>query len=209
MKNFLSFLFSTHECTFCNNKITVSEKILCTSCVQSILPVIPLFVKRNKKFHYTVYSLGAHTGILSRAIKNKYSKNPSILYTLAPLLAGIIRNSKEQYDCIMPIPMHPVKQAIRWFNQSYELSYALSKELQIPLVNGIIKNRYTSSQTQLNTSERKENIKNCFSLSCTQHYNHILLVDDVYTSGATIEEAIKTIYNNCEKISVATLSRSI
>ena len=84
----------------------------------------------------------------------------------------------------------------RGYNQSEELAKELSKTLKIPLIlNNLIKIRATFPQIKLSAKERQENLKNAFSINNPEELKNkkIFLVDDVYTTGSTMEECAKTL----------------
>jgi len=111
--------------------------------------------------------------------------------------AEIIKQ-KESYDYIIPVPLHKTKIRERGYNQSEYIAKGLVNELNIsPLSSIIHRSRYTKSQTKLTLKERAINIKDAFSLA--KNYNgelkdkNIILLDDVITTGATVNECIKTL----------------
>ena len=113
-------------------------------------------------------------------------------------------------DLIVPIPAHPVRERERGFNQAYVLAEGISETTKIPVSSGLIKRIVLKeSQVGLGTEERKTNLYGAFTTTDVQlpTYQHLLLVDDVMTTGSTLRSAIETISrdNNCQ-ISVALLA---
>lgn len=112
---------------------------------------------------------------------------------------GIIQ--KEQFfsllkgSCVfVPIPLSKAKFRKRGYNQAQILAEGLSKRLGIPMIDALERNKNTKTQVGLTKEERQKNIKNAFAikndfLSAIETYDHIFLVDDVVTSGATLQEA--------------------
>lgn len=98
-------------------------------------------------------------------------------------------------DIIIPVPLHTRRLLWRGFNQSTELSRLLGKKLDRPvLTGGLIRTRHTVPQTRLGMVERQVNIKDAF-IAVPEKVNGkvILIVDDVYTTGATLTECAKTL----------------
>ena len=93
-------------------------------------------------------------------------------------------------DLIIPVPLHPKKEKKRGYNQSYKISLGLSSALKIPVVNDVlIKSDNTSTQTNKSRFDRYLNVSNSFIIereSCIEN-KHIFLIDDVLTTGATLE----------------------
>ena len=97
---------------------------------------------------------------------------------------------------MVPVPLSKRKLKRRGFNQAEEIAKELSKILRIPLISScLVKIKETPSQTELSEKERKEKIRRAFLVKEKQGIEDkkILLVDDVYTTGATIEEAAKVL----------------
>ena len=104
-------------------------------------------------------------------------------------------NKKSNY-VLVPVPLH--KQRLKWrgFNQAEEIGKELSSFLNIPLVSDcLIKNKKTPPQTNLSQEQRKENIFNSFTIKNKRKIKEkrILLVDDIFTIGATMEECAKVL----------------
>ena len=95
----------------------------------------------------------------------------------------------------MPVPMYPKKKRRRGYNQAEVFAKALGRELGIPVESGLLKRvRNTAPQKELSDTQRQKNLKNAFQLvPDVVKYNHILLVDDIYTTGSTMDEASKAL----------------
>ncbi len=96
-----------------------------------------------------------------------------------------------KYDMIIPVPLHRRRYAERGFNQSEQLAAIVSSVLNIPCATVLKRVRYTKQQARLSQSDRRQNVMSAFALkeSCqTVSGKHVMLVDDVFTSGATMQE---------------------
>jgi ComF family protein len=93
-------------------------------------------------------------------------------------------------DALIPLPLHPAKEKLRGYNQATLLCQGIAEKLQLPILyNAIIRHEATETQTRKNRIERWQNMEGRFQLNqptLIQH-KHILLVDDVITTGATLE----------------------
>ena len=151
---------------------------------------------------------------LSSAIqKFKYNRDLSVGKTLALLAATVCPLAYEQYDVIVPVPLHLARLRWRGFNQALLLSR------EIGTTHGIIvdpllleRARPTVPQTQLSGKERRTNVKGAFTVPATDRLRNkrVLLVDDVYTSGATVHECAETLMSaGAEVVDVFTLARAV
>lgn len=99
----------------------------------------------------------------------------------------------------IPVPIHPIKRLERSFNQAECIAMELSKKLGPKVLSDIlIRKEDTVSQTSLDRAQRELNVKGVFSLSCTQDANlvsgrDVVIIDDVFTTGATLRECAKVI----------------
>ncbi|MFP3153671.1 ComF family protein [Lachnospiraceae bacterium ZAX-1] len=102
-----------------------------------------------------------------------------------------IRN--QNIEAIIPIPLHQKRKRQRGFNQAELLAREIGRSMEIPVYTDLLKRiKNTKPQKQLNDAERKNNLKKAFKISPNKvQLNHILLVDDIYTTGSTIDGAAK------------------
>ena len=126
--------------------------------------------------------------------------------------------SKGDIDIIIPVPLHKRRFQKRGFNQSYLLIKAWEKfqsqSFRLPTVEKaiLLRKRWTEPQTGLGRKDRIKNIKDAFAVydSAKIRQKHILLVDDVYTTGATADECSKTLLSSgAEQVDVLTLARAL
>lgn len=118
----------------------------------------------------------------------KYSGAKSIVQSLVYDVSSCIPRT---FDCCIPVPLHKKRLRARGFNQSEIIAQYLSEQLNIPLyTHNIVRKRNTSSQTALNKKERLYNVAGAFSLHhpLPDAVQSILLIDDVWTTGATMGE---------------------
>ena len=117
-------------------------------------------------------------------------------------------------DVIVPIPLHKRRRLMRSYNQAEMLAFGVSSKLGVPCELKAVKRvQYNESQTRKRRMERWENVANIFAGPKPEMLRgrHILIIDDVLTTGATITACAKTIYEACEgdvRISIATLAVS-
>jgi len=130
--------------------------------------------------------------IISYKFNNSFGRNH--LLSILACTTFQSRNARIP-DIIIPVPLHTRRLLWRGFNQSLEIAKALGKELERPVLkDGLTRIRNTPPQTQFGHKERQENIKNAFATKkqCIAEQT-VLLVDDVYTTGATLRECARTV----------------
>ena len=113
-------------------------------------------------------------------------------------------------DCLLPVPLHKRRLRKRGFNQSSELVRTLAIGLRIPVVlEGVDRVRQTESQTGLDARQRVRNIRGAFSLVPGFNYEHVLIIDDVVTTGSTVNELARLLKKNgVKRVGVLSLARA-
>ena len=147
--------------------------------------------------------------------KFKYGRKVSLGKPLGRLMARGCREFLRgcDADVIVPVPLHPKRLRWRGFNQALLLGRQLSKAYGISTDAFVLRRiRETPPQTQLNEEERRRNVRGAFALAPGRSLEgkKVLLVDDVYTSGATVNECSRTLKRSgAERVYVVTLARAV
>ena len=158
--------------------------------------------------------MAPYAGMLRKAIHSfKYSKNTLLAVPLGHLLSlhGDSIMDGKQYDAIIPVPLHPIRLRQRGFNQSLMLANRVGKSWGVNVKTNFLERlKWTTPQTMLSQNERKKNVKGVFSCKNREsHVNNILLIDDVYTSGSTVNECSRILKKNgAIQVDVLTLART-
>ena len=219
----LFYLFYPKLCTVCGLKLVENETSICTNCRHD-LPLTNFLEYRDNKVTQIFYGrfliekaysllFYRKKGITQKLIHDlKYKGNEEIGIFFGNWLGEILKENKEfnDIDFIIPVPLHPKKLKERGYNQVTKFGERLSEYLQTPLVEDyLIRISSTKTQTFKSRFERFSNNGTKFMLQNHTHFNnkHILLIDDVITTGATIEACAKEFRNseNC-KISILTMA---
>ena len=137
----------------------------------------------------------------------KYQHVPALAFYLGKIYGGDLKAAglNNKADMIVPVPLHPARQRKRGYNQSAEFARGLSATLNVPLNTSIlVRARVTETQTRKNRLMRWQNVETAFELKQAKvvEGKRILLVDDVITTGATLEACGQTLV----KAGVASLS---
>ncbi len=122
--------------------------------------------------------------------KLKYQARLDLVRSLTrPLIERIRHECIGPPDCLVPMPLHSLRQRSRGFNQARELASAISHTLCLPVDDRLVqRHKNTAQQYNLRQEHRIKNVKNAFSLIKSNSYDRIAIVDDVLTSGATANE---------------------
>ena len=216
---------------FKNIEENLKEKqYLCDACLKLIVinsafscPVCRLRLADNKIIchHESAprYILGAAANYDNPVINNliHYFKYENF-QNLAPFLSEFIleflgRTGFVVSDFILiPIPLHSSRERQRGYNQSKLLAKILSDKLKIYLVDGLKRTKKTNPQARAKKiGDREKNVKDCFEVIGANQIKgkNILLVDDVFTSGATINEAVRVLRNfGARKIAAVVIARA-
>ena len=159
-----------------------------------------------------IIAYGYYGGVLKKLILNlKYHKSFIAGEVLADFLCQIIREKYLSIDYICYVPISKKSLKKRGFNQCRVLAKNMSIALDIPIIDCLVKVKETKEQKLLGKEERAKNILNAFTIKNKEKLfrKNILLIDDVYTTGATINECKKSIEKcNINKIYLLTIAKS-
>jgi len=142
----------------------------------------------------------------------KYRDNVEVGTYLGKMFGSGMKKSTrfEDIDFVLPVPLHPNKLKLRGYNQSDFIAKGIAKEMSIqPLLNHLIRRKNTNTQTKKSIYDRWQNVSQIFECPHPEELKdkHVLIVDDVITSGSTIEGCINALYEiEGIKISVAVLA---
>jgi len=169
-------------CALCGQETLLGEDRLCNDCRASLQPS-PALICPNGLDGITAafrYSGGARNGVRALKYQNQVR--------LAPFFADAITLPADwQIDCVVPVPLHPLKKWLRSYNQSDYLAQELCKRYGLRQHNMLLRRtRFTKSQTMLNGFERAKNVSQAFVASPDARGQRILLVDDVTTTHSTL-----------------------
>jgi len=216
-------IFYPDLCANCDHQLTKNEDIICTFCRHD-LPLTAYTNYRDNKIIKTFYGRTAiekansllfyrKTGITKKLIHDlKYKGNEEVGTFFGNWLGEILKENNQfsDVDCIIPVPLHPKKLKQRGYNQVTKFGESLSFHLNIPFIENVLQRTSTAkTQTFKARFDRFNNIDTKFLLKDTSIFNnkHVLLIDDVITTGATLESCAKELQKTEHiKISILTMA---
>jgi ComF family protein len=223
MLKYLINLIYPENCLACGDNLLENEKTICTTCLINLPKTFDynddnnalstLFAGRIALEHCSAFLFFSKKGIVQHLIHQlKYNHKPEVGIFMGKLHGYLLSKAKwaANIDRILPVPLHPDRQKTRGYNQSGMIAQGLSSVLGIEIDDfSLYRNIYTETQTRKDREHRNENVKNVFSIREPKSLEgkHILLVDDVITTGATINgccQSLKEVKNL--KISLACLA---
>ena len=199
MKNILQYLMPA-TCILCGMP-SKRQQDLCADC-EADLPWIesPLPNNTITLFHYQepinhlITALKFHSKLISAKILGELMAKKLALHY----------QHHELPELIIPVPLHKKRLRERGFNQALELARPIAKMLNIPIdFNSCIRIKHTAAQSLMPAKQRTKNIHNAFTLHKNLTNKHIAIIDDVITTGNTVNELSKILYKaNIEKIDI-------
>lgn len=211
MLNDLVSLFYPRNCVCCQKSLNKAEKDICIMCLAELPrtnfaniddnPVAKLFWGRIElTFGYSVFHFTKGGKLQSLLHALKYKGKTHVGEFLGREIGTDLQSSNKvnEIDLVLPIPLHPKKEQYRGYNQSDYLVKGLCEVTDLPYETSLIRRSvHTTSQTKKAKYERWENVSAIFEVkknNLIQNKN-ILLVDDVVTTGSTLESCAKVLLN--------------
>jgi ComF family protein len=222
--DFIHLLYP-HNCAGCGSDLVENDQPICIHCYSNLPetnyaalpgnPIEKIFYGRLNVEEATAGYYFSKSSVLQRLIHQlKYNGNVEVGHQLGQWLGLQLQKSNRfnPVDALIPLPLYPSKEKKRGYNQATILCEGISDVMNIPILNNIVlRKRYTDTQTKKGRTERLKNVDGSFELSdpAILQNKHVLLVDDVITTGATLEACGLVIKETKDvKLSIATLAWS-
>ena len=227
-------IFFPRTCAGCRGDIPAeAESVVCVDCwdalprwngLSCIVCGLPLpdggarcrDCRRARRAFRFLRSAGVYEGSLGRMIRTfKYEGREDLAEPFARLLAELWEGEPRlaPVDAVVPVPLHWIRERLRGYNQAAVLARAFGRETGLPVLESALKRRKaTKSQTELRRGERQENVKDAFDARRSEELRGktILLVDDVCTTGATLEACARALKKGgARRVGALTVARQV
>lgn len=213
----------SNNCYLCNQD---TDRFCCRPCMQDlinnqthcIICAVPTTYstvcgrcQKNKPIFANTFAPFSYQYPINQIIcAAKYHSQPELFIELSRSFVNHLKKTQTELpQAIIPVPTHYSKQRLRGYNQATYLAQLIAKPLALPVISdAVIKHCPTTPQNQLKSKQRYKNVLNSFSLIKAINYQHISIVDDVMTTGATVNEVARLLYPSCPKISIWVIART-
>ena len=232
LKALLDFI-SPRKCIVCGRALGTRERFLCTHCrvdfpytqywerahnplADSYNALIQVNISESEPYSWAaaLFFYKSTSGYREITRELKYRGNRAVGRAFAAQLGERLAGSPcfRDVDLVVPVPLHPSRRRSRGYNQAEVIAREVASCLKVPCDTTLLKRRRrTATQTHLDPVRRLANVSGSFCVSSSRNPDcrHILLVDDVFTTGATMaacHKALRTVLGKDVRISAATLA---
>ena len=217
------------QCVFCGERRDEGDSVICGPCYAD-LPWIEHGCARCAQPLQTSLPEGVHCAAcqlrpppftatmapllyafpIDAAIKAmKFRRKLFYVPAFNRLLASALNDLPRDIDALLPVPLHWRRHAVRGFNQAAELCKNLPGRHELPLITTVVRARSTPYQSGLAARQRRRNLRSAFVVHGVISARHVLIVDDVITTGETCRQLAKAVLRGgAEKVSVLALARA-
>jgi ComF family protein len=196
-------------CAFCGVPSEGTEKSICAGCYAD-LPWADVAGKPLPGvFECSLAMLNYEFPIDVTIKAMKFNRKLFYVPAFAEVLCSATPSLPNDIDAVLPVPLHWRRKARRGFNQASEIALPLARLLNVPVVRNVKRRKATPFQSGLGADERARNLRRAFEVQKTLPYKHVLIIDDVVTTGATLAHLAKALLaNGPEKVSALTIARA-
>jgi ComF family protein len=169
---------------------------LCQACLKRVQPIVSLRLELTKNYVIPVFAISLYQEPIKSLVVAK-SWSDIVASSLIGQLMWDLTNVKHvQFDCIVPVPLHWTRYAYRGYNQADEMAKVLSEKSGKPVAHMLARGKRTPILAAFSLQKREEAVQDAFVLTTRANEytgKHILVVDDVLTTGATLKSALRVL----------------
>ena len=197
------------RCVFCGALTQKLNRHICAGCDTDLPRIHSPPPPASSPFEAEVAPL-AYEFPIDAAIKAlKFQRKLHYVPAFTELLCDACTGLPVDIDAALPVPLHWRRRWLRGFNQALEIGRPVARYLGIPLVHGVSRQRATRSQLGLSARARARNLRKAFAVRGPIRHRHVLIIDDVITTGATVRQLCRALRAaGVEKASVLAIARA-
>lgn len=222
LEDFVSLFFPRY-CRACYHCLVKGEDLVCTNCILE-MPRSHYHLEQENPFYQkfrgrlpvkyvmTLFKFVKESRVQKLLHNLKYNAQPDLGVMLGRVYGQelVEANYKNSFDLIVPVPLHISRRRIRGYNQSQEFGKGLSQILEVPCIDSyMMRSAKSETQTHKTKLSRWENVNSIFHVIMPEKIKdqRVLLVDDVVTTGATLEACgLALIKAGCKELSIACIA---
>jgi ComF family protein len=197
------------RCVFCGTRAHDDEGFVCADCLDDLpwqqTPLLPSAPGFERVMAPLAYEFPVDAAIKSFKFRRKLFYGPAF----AQLLTRVSHELPDDIDAVLPVPLHWRRKWRRGFNQALEIARPMAKQLGLPVVRNVRRRRATRPQSGLSATQRASNLRAAFAVRGPLHQRHVLVVDDVVTTGSTLQHvAMALLAAGVSKVSGMAVARA-
>lgn len=196
------------RCVFCGLRTRAPERFICVGCADDLPAIASPPPPESSPLTCDIAPL-AYAFPVDAAIKAlKFRRRLFYVPAFADLLCAAADGLPGDIDSVQPVPLHWRRRWFRGFNQAVEIAIPVAKRLRVPLIGNVRRRRATPFQSGLSAKERAQNLRSAFTVKGdVRQYRHVLIVDDVITTGTTVHQVARVLrragVNNVSALAIA------
>ena len=197
------------RCVFCGARTREPEKHFCRGCNEDLPRIESPPPPVSSPFEAEVAPL-AYEFPVDAAIKAfKFQRRLFYAPAFAELLSQACGLLTNDIDAVVPVPLHWRRRWFRGFNQAHELARPVAKKLGVRILGNVRRKRSTPFQSGLSARERASNLRSAFAVGGDLSCKHVLIVDDVITTGTTVRQLARILRKaGANKVSALAIARA-
>lgn len=175
------------RCVFCGTRAREGERSICRACLEDLpwtgAPDMPVTAGLACVIAPLAYEFPVDAAIRAFKFRRKLYYGPAF----AELLCAASVHLPRDVDAVLAVPLHWRRKWLRGFNQALEIARPLARHLGLPVIHNVRRCRATPSQSGLSAAQRRRNLRAAFAVRGSLPHRHVLIVDDVITTGSTMQ----------------------
>jgi predicted amidophosphoribosyltransferase len=181
------------ELCFACRELVPPGEVFCLPCLASIKPTATRMLPLRGRKTLVIHAVGGYGDALRKLVAAKFRYSQPAARAAGKLMAQLLPEEIFDVDYIVPVPLHWWRYASRGYNQAVEMAKAISAATDVPYKPLLMRRRFTKFQYLLSREDRQTNVSSVFALRPGAHAikpnPRILLIDDLCTTGVTLQEA--------------------